>query len=90
MKKFILVFLMIMFMVVSVGCTEKERAREFGGSSKVFLKAGEKLVVATWKETDLWILTRPMREGEIAETYKLVEDSSWSIMEGSVTIIEQR
>ena len=90
MKKFIFVFLVTMFMVVSVGCTEKGRARTFGGSSTVVLKAGEKLVVATWKETNLWILTRPMRDGEIAETYKFSEDSSWGILEGDVIIVEQR
>ena len=90
LNKIIFVCLVTLLMAVGVGCTEKERAREWGGSSTVTLNAGQKLVVATWKETNLWILTRPMREGEVAETYKFFEDSSWGIMEGEVVIVERR
>jgi len=89
-SKIVGLFLIVLFMAVSVGCTEKQRARQWGGSSTVTLNAGQKLVVATWKETDLWLLTRPMREGEVAETYQFSEDSSWGVMEGSVTIVERR
>ena len=70
------------------GCTEQERAKSWGGTTQVDLPAGKKLVVATWKESNLWLLTRDMRALELAETYEFVEDSSWGVFEGKVVIRE--
>lgn len=87
MKRFIAVMLLTLFFGIS--CTEKERARSFGGVTTTKLPKGQKLITATWKESDLWLLTRPMRTGETAETYTLKEDSSFGVMEGTVTIVEE-
>jgi hypothetical protein len=79
--------IVVMFLAV-VGCTEQERAKNFGGSTIVELPEGKKLVMVTWKESEIWILTRDMREDDSVETYDFSEKSSWGILEGSVTIKE--
>lgn len=71
-----------------LACTEQQRARGLGGTSRIELAGGAKLVNVTWKQADLWILTRRMREGEKAETYWFQESSTWGLLEGKVVIVE--
>lgn len=42
----------------------------------------------TWKEDNLWYLTRPMNENDVAETYNFNEKSSWGLVEGIYIIVE--
>ena len=72
-----------------LACTENERARSFGGSARIELDAGQKLVNATWKEASLWILTRSMREGEQPEVYSLDESSAYGVWQGRIKIVER-
>jgi hypothetical protein len=72
------------------GCTENQRAKNWGGNAKLDLPKGEKLITVTWKESEIWYLTRPMGVDEVAETYKFREESNFGIMEGTVTIIEHK
>lgn len=60
MKK-ILVMAAVLFALSS--CTEQMKVREFGGTMEVKLPKGEKLIMATWKETNLFYLTEPMDSG---------------------------
>ena len=55
MKKIILLSLLLLTM----SCTEQSRARQFGGDVQIDLPKGEKLLNATWKETNLFYLTEP-------------------------------
>lgn len=71
-----------------IACTEQERAKSLGGTTKLDLPACEKLVTVTWKESQLWYLTRPFHEDDVAETYSFKEDSSYGLMEGQVIIKE--
>ena len=71
-----------------VGCNPV--ARRMGGNMTINLKPGEKLVNATWKDSSLWMLTRKMRSDDIAETYKFKEDSTFGMVEGTVTIHEHK
>jgi hypothetical protein len=71
-------------------CTENQRAKSWGGNANLDLPKGEKLVTVTWKESEIWYLTRPMRVDEVAETYKFHESSNFGIMEGTVTIVEHK
>jgi hypothetical protein len=82
-------FLAILALTAFCGCTQQERAKAWGGTATTTLPPGEKLVVVTWKETNLWYLTRPMKEGEVPETYTFREDSSYGMVEGKVIIREQ-
>ena len=70
------------------GCTERQRAKSWGGSMTVELPCGQKLYDLTWKNSDLWYATRAMRESEVAETYTFAEESSWGVLKGQVTFVE--
>lgn len=88
MKKLALLFSLILILGLG-SCTENQKAKAFGGTMKIVLPEGKKLVEATWKNEDLWYLTRDMREGEVPETYQFQENSSFGVWEGTVTFIEK-
>lgn len=85
MRKGLIVTLLITATLIS-GC--QGAAREWGGSVTLDLDPGQKLEEITWKDDSLWYLTRPMREGEVAETHLFQESSEFGAFEGTVTIIE--
>lgn len=87
MKK---VLIIILSSFLLSGCTENERAKMYGGTAKIHLEPGEKLVNVTWKDADLWYLTKPMTSTDIPETYTFVQESNFGIMKGKVIIIERR
>lgn len=68
------------------GC--QPTTRGLGGSMTLTLEPGEKLEEITWKSDSLWYLTRPMRDGEEAETHIFKQSSNFGF-EGTVTIIEK-
>lgn len=76
-------FFALVMMVGLMGCTNKQMARNFGGAETIELNPGEKVVTASWKETDLWVLVR-MSNGKLE--YR--EYSSFGIMEGKVVFDE--
>lgn len=84
----------ILFIIVAIGFigmklfSSNMWAKSFGGTITVTLKPNTKLVQATWKESNLWYLTRPMRKGETAETSTLHEQSTMGMLEGQVIFIE--
>lgn len=86
MKKILLTLLTILTLS---GC-DQMTARNFGGDYTHELPKGEKLVNVTWKDDDLWILTRPFEDGDKEEEYKFQESSVFGVMEGTVTIVESR
>lgn len=82
--------IIVLLVVIGLGCscTQNIRAKHWGGKATEVLPSGQKLVTVTWKDADLWILTRPMKSGESAETYNFKESSTWGVLNGTVTIIE--
>ena len=87
MKK---VFLVVLSGMLLTSCTENERVKSWGGEGTIKLPKGKKLVNVTWKETQVWYLTRPMNSNDVAETYQFQEESSWGVMEGTYNIIETK
>ena len=87
MKK---VFLAILIGVMITSCTENSRVRNFGGDGTLRLPKGQKLVNVTWKETQIWYLTRPMTSKDSCQTYTFQEESSLGLIEGTYTIIETK
>lgn len=71
-------------------CTENSRAKGWGGTATVDLAPNTKVIGATWKESQLWYLTRPMRADEVAETSTLIEQSNFGLMEGKVVFKETK
>jgi uncharacterized lipoprotein YajG len=85
MKKILFI---IAIAVVMTACTANQRAKNWGGQTTITINPNQKVVNATWKDSDLWILTRDMKSDEKPEQYTLTEHSGWGILNGKVTIIE--
>ena len=82
--------LLALLAIAMAGCTQNQRARQFGGSMTYELAPNRTLVTVTWEQDHLWILTRPMHSNEVAETYELDEKSSWGVMQGKIVIHEHK
>jgi len=87
MKK---VFLAILMGVMITSCTENNRVKNWGGDGTINLPKGQKLINVTWKETQIWYLTRPMTPQDSCQIYTFHEESSWGVIEGTYTIIETK
>lgn len=87
MKKLILI---IVALICMCSCTEQIRTRQFGGEMTINLPAGQELMEVTWKEDDLFYLTRPMAEDYVPVTKTFRESSSWGVMESTVYFVETR
>ena len=87
MKKVALV--LIVFMMIC-GCTDNVRSKGWGGTSTENLEPGKKLINITWKNSDLWMLTRPMKSDDVPETYEFIEKSSIGMLSGKVIIKESK
>ena len=70
------------------GC--QATTKNLGGTTTINLEPNTKLELITWKDDDLWYLTRPMREDDIAETHVYQQKSELGILEGTVKIIESK
>jgi hypothetical protein len=87
MKK---VFLSLVLGMSLLSCTENSRVKNWGGDGTIKLPKGKKLVNVTWKETEVWYLTREMDSNDVVETYQFHEESSYGVIEGTYTIIETK
>lgn len=90
--KLLLIPTVILIIVVALqsGCTKNSRVKHWGGSAEYELEPGQKLEEVTWKDDNLWILTRPMTEDEVPVTWTFSEKSSLGLIEGTYYIIESR
>ena len=89
MKKIFAIVAIIACTILS-SCTEQIRTRQFGGEMTIKLPAGQELMEVTWKEDDLFYLTRPMADDYIPVTKTFQESSSWGVMESTVYFVESR
>lgn len=67
------------------GCT-----RQWGGTTKIELEPGEKLVEATWKNNSIWYLVEPMESDYVPKTKVFKEQSNARMLEGQVVFVERR
>lgn len=88
MKKLLLLATLATICLTS--CTQQERAKDWGGNATIELPKGQKLITCTFKDHDIWYLTRPMTSKDSAESYMFGESSSWGIFQGTVTITESK
>jgi len=87
MKK--LIVLLIVLCAMFVGCTPQQRAKKYGGNATVNLPPGTKLIVATWKNDDLWYLIGKRADGEAPQVYTFSESSSWGVLQGNIIFHER-
>lgn len=78
----ILVVIVFSFFFGNIG------ARHYGGTMTIDLPPGQKLEVATWKESNLWYMTRPLKTGEQPETHTMKEQSNIGVLEGTIIFKE--
>jgi hypothetical protein len=71
-------------------CTDNQKARLYGGTMEIELPKGTKIINATWKEAELWYLTRPMTSADSAETITFQEKSGYGVSEGKVIFKESK
>ena len=89
MKK-IAFILLVLVITTFTACTSNQRAKNWGGKATLDLPKGQKLVLVTWKDADLWYLTRDMTPEDTAIVYNFSEKSNWGAMEGNYTITEHK
>ena len=77
-------------LTIATSCTEQHMARRYGGKLKIELPKGEKLMMATWKEANLFYLTEPMDSGYIPKKKVFRESSNLGVWESEITFIERR
>lgn len=87
MRRILFILMTILFFI---SCTENQMARKFGGTAEIKLPRGEKLLMVTWKETNLFYLTEPMDSTYIPKTKIFREDSNYGLIESKVVFIESR
>lgn len=88
--KTVFTLLTLLVVLTFTGCTRNQCAKTFGGSMVVKIEADQKFVNATWKEANLWVITRSMRKDEIPERYFMTEKSSFGLIEGTIIFEESR
>ncbi|CAB4163519.1 hypothetical protein UFOVP806_23 [uncultured Caudovirales phage] len=88
LKSITLSIVLALVVSLTASCTDNQRAKMFGGTATIDLPPGRKLVSATWKDEQLWYLTRPATFGEVPVTSTLTESSSYGLLEGEVTFRE--
>jgi hypothetical protein len=66
-------------------------AHRWNTARTVMLPQGRKIVGATWKDNNLWVLTRPAAEIEISdEVMYLDEHSGWGVLSGHIVLQETK
>lgn len=90
MKKFILILIGVISLISFSSCTEQVRTRQWGGEMTIELPAGQELMMVTWKDDDLFYLTRPMTSDYDPVTKTFKESSSWGVLESTVYFKESR
>ena len=79
----------LVLIVHGTGCTKLARTKRWGFQETVTLPAGRKLVNATRKDSNLWVLTRPAAAGEVTDAeWSFDEHSSWGMLSGKLILRE--
>lgn len=91
MKKFFGICIVCLASILSFSsCTENQRARTFGGTAIIEVEKGQKVMMATWKDEDLFYMTEEMEPDYRPHDKTLVESSSFGLIESKVVFKESR
>lgn len=90
MKTIRTIIALVTLLMITTSCTEQHVARRYGGKLKIELPKGEKLIMATWKEANLFYLTEPMDSGYLPKKKVFRESSNFGVLESEITFIERR
>jgi hypothetical protein len=92
MEKALPVFILgiLAVIILATSCTQQAVTKNWGGSMNIELEPNDKLMEITWKDDDLWVLTKKMSDDDVAEEYNFYESSSLGVFEGSINIKETK
>ena len=91
MKKFLVTVIVTIVIVFSfLSCTENQRARTFGGTATINVEPGKKVMMATWKDEDLFYMVEDMEPDYKPHDKTLIESSSFGVIESKVVFKESR
>lgn len=79
MRKYVLLVLLVLTTLCS-SCTDNQRARQWGGTEEIILPKNHVLITATWKNDEMWILTKDT----VTDINYFKEKSNWGVLEGTV------
>lgn len=79
---FLLFGLLFISMLSMTSCTKNYRVRMLGGTQEIGLKPNEVLVNITWKDNDMWVLTKDT----LTNVSYFRESSSFGVWNGEVII----
>ena len=82
--------LVLLFAFLCYTSCDQAITRTMGGTTKIELEPGEKLVEVTWKGDDIWYLVEPMDSNYVPKTKTFKESSRAGILEGKVIFYEKR
>ncbi len=82
------ILLLLLSLTLFSSCTDNSMVKKFGGKKDITLLPDTKVVNVTWKEEDIWILSKPMKSTDSAESYYFTEKSNYGIIEGTYRIQE--
>lgn len=84
--------IILILLILGIFCywilTTQFGAKHFGGTYTINLEKNNKLVNVTWKDEQLWLLTKKSNKTDVSETYEFKEDSKFNVIEGKVVIQE--
>lgn len=83
MKKILIFGLLALF-----SCTQNVKVKEYGGTGEINLDTNERLVNITFKDANLWMLTK-YDSTKAPSTYFFKEQSSYGIWQGTYIIKEK-
>lgn len=88
-KKMIIGLILISGVIILTAESCNYFTRNFGGTLEYEVPAGEKVVNVTWKDSDIWVLTRKMQPNEKPDTLRFSESSTFGVFEGDVILYEK-
>lgn len=81
-NKLFLMVVTVITILTFLSCTDNQSARNFGGKEEIQLKPNEVLINITWKESNMWVLTK-----DTTTNIKYFrENSNWGVWEGEIII----
>ena len=81
-NKLFLMVVTVITILTFLSCTDNQRARNYGGKEEIQLKPNEVLINITWKESNMWVLTK-----DTTTNIKYFrENSNWGVWEGEIII----
>lgn len=90
MKKILTIIILMICICTMSSCTEQGRTRVLGGTSTIDVEPGYRVMMATWKESDLFYMVEEMPDDYVPHDKILVESSSWGVLESTIIFKESR